>query len=257
MLRAIDAGGPAGRQRPARARTSRTAGWILATSDANSYGQFRDDIVYFQDNFAGIGFWPAPAADATLPDGSPDDGRRPRRRPLLRLGPRRSCRAPTRRWSATRSTTPARWSARTASLFYLLGAGAAGLIAAVHSPVALQRPQPHAVAPALRRPRSCWWLLIGRSSSPPPACDTDSRSWSVLALLGLRCSPPAASSSTGTSAASTARCPGRVLIRHGPMDLCRLGRLMTEQPLPFAMRQERSTAIHVSEDQGTDEGAVG
>ena len=26
----------------------------------NSYGQFQDDLVYFRDNFGGIGFWPAP-----------------------------------------------------------------------------------------------------------------------------------------------------------------------------------------------------
>jgi hypothetical protein len=45
---------------------------IIKTSDAESYGQFRDDILYFQDNFDGVGFWPAPAAGAVLPDGSPD-----------------------------------------------------------------------------------------------------------------------------------------------------------------------------------------
>ena len=45
---------------------------LETTSDANSYGQFVDDLVYFQDNFDGIGFWPAPAVGATLPDGSPD-----------------------------------------------------------------------------------------------------------------------------------------------------------------------------------------
>ncbi|WP_111429161.1 hypothetical protein [Rhodobacteraceae bacterium DSL-40] len=42
------------------------------TSISNSYGQFDDDLVYFQDNFDGVGFWPAPVAGAVLPDGSPD-----------------------------------------------------------------------------------------------------------------------------------------------------------------------------------------
>ncbi|TCM86116.1 hypothetical protein [Rhodovulum steppense] len=28
------------------------------------FGQFRDDVVYFEDNFAGIGFWPVPHPDA-------------------------------------------------------------------------------------------------------------------------------------------------------------------------------------------------
>ncbi|MEM8572388.1 MAG: hypothetical protein AAGG56_15985 [Pseudomonadota bacterium] len=42
------------------------------TSTKNSYGQFDDDLVYFQDNFDGVGFWPVPIADATLPDGTPD-----------------------------------------------------------------------------------------------------------------------------------------------------------------------------------------
>ncbi|WP_187428051.1 hypothetical protein ROLI_001670 [Roseobacter fucihabitans] len=32
--------------------------------DADAFSQFLDDVVYFQDNFAGIGFWPVP-----LPDG--------------------------------------------------------------------------------------------------------------------------------------------------------------------------------------------
>jgi hypothetical protein len=48
------------------------AGLEISTTDANSYGQFVDDLVYFQDNFDGIGFWPAPAAGATLPGGAPD-----------------------------------------------------------------------------------------------------------------------------------------------------------------------------------------
>lgn len=37
-----------------------------STATTEEFSQFYDDIVYFQDNFAGIGFWPAP--DPTSPD---------------------------------------------------------------------------------------------------------------------------------------------------------------------------------------------
>jgi hypothetical protein len=44
---------------------------VLASAGA-PFGQFHHDVLYFQDNFRGIGFWPAPVAGAVLADGTPD-----------------------------------------------------------------------------------------------------------------------------------------------------------------------------------------
>lgn len=41
----------------------------LRTEPPREFSQFTNDVVYFQDNFAGIGFWPVPdSTSADLPD---------------------------------------------------------------------------------------------------------------------------------------------------------------------------------------------
>ena len=125
----------------------------LATSETNSYGQFRDDIVYFQDNFDGIGFWPAPVGRRDPARRLPRPRRRPRGRPLLRLGaaagaPRLRGAGPRRRRRRLRahlSEPPALLPGRRRD-----GRPRRGR----RGPVALQRPQPHGRAPALPRPRA-------------------------------------------------------------------------------------------------------
>ena len=154
----------------------------LATSATNSYGQFRDDIVYFQDNFDGIGFWPAPVAGATLPDGSPDLAADlvaaryyawvpplvPRAyEALVRDGVDGACAliCPNR------------------LLFYLAGAATGGLAAAV-AVLSLYSGRSRTVAHRLFLVPALLMLLLAILVATA-ACDTDSRSWSVLALLGL------------------------------------------------------------------------
>ena len=154
----------------------------LATSETNSYGQFRDDIVYFQDNFDGIGFWPAPVAGATLPDGSPDLAADlvaaryyawvpplvPRAyEALVRDGVDGACAliCPNR------------------VLFYLAGAATGGLAAAV-AVLSLYSGRSRTVAHRLFLVPALLMLLLAILVATA-ACDTDSRSWSVLALLGL------------------------------------------------------------------------
>lgn len=154
----------------------------VATAAANSYGQFHDDIVYFQDNFDGIGFWPAPAVGATLPDGAPDlaaalvgeryYGWTP---PLV----------PARLQPAVRGTVDAACALVCPNrlLFYAAGTATGGLAAAVGL-LSLYSGRSRTAARRLLLVPLLLLLLLA-ILLVTAACDTDSRSWSVLALAAL------------------------------------------------------------------------
>ena len=155
---------------------------MLATNATNSYGQFRDDIVYFQDNFDGIGFWPAPVAGATLPDGSPDLA-------ADLVAARYYAWAPPlvpRAYAAlVRDSVDGACALICPNrlLFYLAGAATGGLAAAV-AVLSLYSGRSRTVARRLFLVPALLMLLLAILVATA-ACDTDSRSWSVLALLGL------------------------------------------------------------------------
>jgi hypothetical protein len=154
----------------------------VATAAADSYGQFHDDIVYFQDNFDGIGFWPAPAVGATLADGSPAlaaalvgeryYGWTP---PLV----------PARLQPAVLGTVDAACAVVCPNrlLFYAAGTATGGLAVAV-GVLSLYSGRSRGIARRLLLVPLLLLLLLA-ILIVTAACDTDSRSWSVLALAAL------------------------------------------------------------------------
>ena len=182
VLRAIVPVVPPGANAPLEPQQADGSAVASATSAVNSYGQFHDDLVYFQDNFDGIGFWPAPAAGATLPDGSPD-----------RVGELVAARyyawapplVPKRFQDLVRGPVDGACALVCPNrvLFYILGIATAGLAAAV-SVLSLYSGRSRSLASRLMIVPLLLLLLMSILVITA-TCDTESRSWSVLALFGL------------------------------------------------------------------------